>query len=183
MPHSHAIDDILADDLRRHVGTLARDKVDFYGYAILAEDYGTITYDDPPSIVVAYNCESNIAEANADSAYYRFSPDEWENYVHTGFDKTNLAIRTVYEEFLAEFYKDPDDQICNNNRGAFFDRAHRAYLEALKQSRAERIFPSNVFLVIWISDSSYKIMDESALVLNSPDVYTLYSSEFEEDGG
>lgn len=177
------IENRLSDDLRRHVNILVGDKIDFYGYAILAWDYGTITYDDAPSIAVAYNRESDIAEANADSVYYRYSPDEWENYVHTGFDKTNAALQTLYADFLGQFYKDPDDRICNNNRGAFFDRVHCTYLKSLEQTRADGTFPPSVFLVIWISDSSYEIMDDSARVLNSLDVYTVYSSEFGDHGG
>ena len=47
------IENLLSDDLRRHLDALANDGVGFYGYAILPEDYTTITSDDPPSITVA----------------------------------------------------------------------------------------------------------------------------------
>ena len=167
--HLLAIEARLADDLQRHMSVLSNDNIDFYGYAILAEDYGTITYDDPPSIAIAYNCESDIAEGNEGSVCYRYSPDEWENYVHTGFAETNLALRTLHADFLRQFYTHSEDRLSNNNRATFFDSVHRTYLRSLKKTRANGTFSPDIFLVIWISDSSYAIINDSARILNSPD--------------
>jgi len=111
--------DLIAGDLRRHAGMLTDDKIDFCGYAILAEDYTTISDDDPPSIMVAYNRESDFTEANLGSVYDRFSPDECENYFYSGFGKTNLALRALYAEFLEQFFQDPCNEVCEKNRGTF----------------------------------------------------------------
>jgi hypothetical protein len=174
---------MFTDDLRRHVAALAGDNVDFYGYAILPEDYTTITDDDPPSITVAFNCESDIAEANVGNVYYRFSPDEWKHYIHAGFDNTNAALRSLYVSFTGQFYNDPDDAQCQANRGLFFDCVHRTYLNSLSRTRADSTFATHIFLVIWIPCSSYNIIGESAKTLNPAEVYDVFVSEFAVDGG
>lgn len=173
------IEDRLSSDLRRHLAALANDGVGFYGYAILPEDYTTITSDDPPSITVAYNCESDLLEANAGSVYYRYSPDEWQTYVHAGFENTNTALRLLYGKFMNQFYDNLDRPKRNANRGMFFDCLHRTYLNSLLRLRSDFTFAPHVFLLIWIPCSSYAIIGESVRTLNESGVFRIFASEFD----
>jgi hypothetical protein len=83
----------IIDDIKRHVASLHQSGVDFYGYAVLPPDYYTAF--DPTTIAVAFNCESDIDDSNRGQSYYRYSVDEWQNYVHDGFDAVNRELKAL----------------------------------------------------------------------------------------
>ena len=60
----------VASDIKRHIVTLRRSGVDFYGYAAFPPDYYTAY--DPTSLVVAFNCDSDIGDENKNATYYRY---------------------------------------------------------------------------------------------------------------
>ena len=61
-------------------------KEEIYGFSILPGDYCTMP--NPSSIGAVYNRETDIIEENKDDIYYRYSVNEWGNFIHEGFDHT-----------------------------------------------------------------------------------------------
>lgn len=161
-------------DIKRHVASLRDANVDFYGYAALPPDYYTAA--EPATLVAAYNGDSDIAEQHQDEAYYRYSVDEWENYVHEGFEATNAELRALLPHFEASRKVAEDGQAVT----AFVDAVNQTILDALKSLRKDGNFDGVPYLVIWLSDSFDNIMNRSAKELNAADVYAEYASEFVE---
>ena len=157
-------------DIKRHVASLRQSSVEFYGYAVLPPDYYTAF--DPTTLAVAFNCESDIDATNSDETYYRYSVDEWQNYVHDGFDTVNRELKSL----LKGARKSSEDLIDD----AYVDSAYQAVLEAMLTLRNENVFDDVPYLVVWISDSGDGIMNRSAKLLNSPDIYSEFASEFGE---
>lgn len=164
--------DSAASEIKRHVATLRKSGIDFYGYAAFPPSYYTAY--DPTSVVVAYNCVSDIAPDNKNASYYRYSVDEWQNYVHEGFDATNAELKALLSEFkrLTES-KDSDDALTT-----FVASINQTILDALISLRKDGTFDGVSYVVIWLSDSGDEIMNRSAKELNTADVYAAYSTEF-----
>src|SRR5262249_25520351 len=148
----------VTDCLRDHFTSLRKQGIRPYGYALLpGEPY------DLHSVVAAYNCESDIKVPVGDKMYryYRYSVDEWLHYVHDGFDRVNQCMVDANAEF-ADMHADDRDGGMDD-----FEIAHsRALLEAiLKGFEAGKNagvfgFPE-IYLAMWISDSSHEIMAQS----------------------
>lgn len=156
-------------DIKRHVASLRQSGVEFYGYAVLPPDYYTAF--DPTTLTVAYNCESDIDAKNRGSPYYRYSVDEWQNYVHEGFDSVNRELKA-----LLAATGSASDSIDD----AFVNSVYQAVLDAMLTLRNENTFDGVSFLVVWLSDSGDSILNRSAKLLNSPDIHSEFASEFGE---
>ncbi len=128
----------MVDDIKHHVASLRQSGVDFYGYAVLPPDYYTAF--DPTTLAVAFNGESDIGANHRDSHYYRYSVDEWRNYVYEGFDTGNRELKTL----LAKTHSAIDDSID----GAFVESLYQAVLDAMLTLRNENTFDGVPYLVI-----------------------------------
>ncbi len=154
------------DDIRRHVASLRQSGIEFYGYAVLPPDYYTAF--DPTTLAVAFNCESDISPNNHDEPYYRYSVDEWRNYVHEGFDNVNRELKVL----LPATSPSIDD--------AFVNSVYQTILDAMLALRHESAFDGVPYLVVWLSDSSDNILNRSVNLLNSEGIYSEFASEFGE---
>jgi Domain of unknown function (DUF4303) len=163
-------------DIRRHVSKLRSSGIHFYGYAALPGDY--CTQPDPATLVVAFNRDSDIAPENANKVYYRYSVDEWRNYVHEGFEASNSKLSSLLEHFRAAHSREPDTYELDEYEIAFMAKTNRAILQAMLELKNNGTFGNDTYLIIWFSDSGYEIMNESAKALNTDDVYKQYASEF-----
>ena len=157
-------------DIKRHVASLHQTGVDFYGYSVLPPDYYTAF--DPTTIAVAFNCESNIDDSNRGQSYYRYSVDEWQNYVQDGFDAVNHELKAL----LTATKSSDDDSIDDT----FVTSVYQAVLDAMQALRNDDTFDGVPYLVIWLSDSGDSILNRSAKLLNSSEVYAEFGSEFGE---
>ena len=164
-------------DIQRHVNTLLSSGDSFYGYAALPGDY--CTQPNPASLVVAFNRESDIASENSAEPYYRYSVDEWQNYVHDGFDDTNSKLKSQLAQFKELHSPAVDSYELDEYEIAFVDKTNRAILDALLELKRKGTFGSDTYLIIWFSDSDYEIMNDSAKALNDAEVYEQYAAEFQ----
>lgn len=164
-------------DIQRHVSKLRSAGDSFYGYAALPGDYWT--QPDPASLVIAFNRESDIEAENSDDSYYRYSVDEWQNYVHDGFDDTNSALESQLATFKKLHAPIEDGDQSYDYEIAFVAKTNRAILAALMALKQNGTFPDGTYLIIWFSDSEAEIMNESAKALNSAQNYERYASEFQ----
>jgi hypothetical protein len=80
-------------DIKHHVDSLRQSGVEFYGYAVLPPDYYRAF--DPATLAVAFNRESDIDASNRGAPYYRYCVDEWQNFVHDGFDDVNRELKAL----------------------------------------------------------------------------------------
>ena len=158
----------IISDLKRHVRKLREAGIEFYGYAVLPPDYYTEL--NPVSITAAYNRESDIAHDQRDSAYYRYSVDEWANYDNDGFDTVKSELNALLPHARSSETGSTDDR--------FVDSIYREFLIAMESLRREEDFKSVPYLVLWISDSDPGLMRRSARLLNDDGVYSEFASEF-----
>lgn len=134
----------------------------FYGYSLYASD-------DVESIGPVANSETAIRAAPSHSMfhYYRFNPDEWNYWDDFGtFDEVNRIIATLHNQ--------PDHRF-----GAIKTRILLEALACLQELEGEGVFgprTSDRFVVVWLSDSSHPIKNDSARRLNSDAVYQAYAS-------
>lgn len=164
-------------DIQCHVSNLRSSGDTFYGYAVLPGDY--CTQPNPATLMVAFNRESDIAPENADDAYYRYSVDEWLNYVREGFEATDSKLQLSLERFRSAHLPDPDTFQLDKYEVAFIAKTNRAILNAMLALKNIGTFDDNTYLIIWFSDSTDRIMSESAKALNEPAIYKQYASVFE----
>jgi hypothetical protein len=157
-------------DIKCHLSSLHQSDIEFYGYAILPPDYYRAF--DPTTIAIAFNREIDIATENCGSPYYRYSVDEWQNYVHEGFETVNCELKAL----LATTDLNDEDSIDE----AFVDAVYEAVLDAMLSLRNDKAFANVRYLVIWLPDSSNNIVNRSAKLLNDQDVYDEFASEFIE---
>ena len=155
-------------DIKRHVASLRQSGVEFYGYAVLPPDYYTAF--DPTTLAVPFNCESDVDAANRGLPYYRYSVDEWKNYVHDGFDAVNRQLKPL----LTSTRSASDDSIDD----AFVNSVYQAVLDAMLTLRNENTFDGVPYLVVWLSDSGDSILNRSAKLLNAPNIYSDFAAEF-----
>jgi Domain of unknown function (DUF4303) len=168
--------DAIASDIENHVSSLRAAGVEFYSYAVLPSDYCTSV--GPPTIVVAYNRESDILNENKGSIYYRYSVDEWPNYVHDGFDKSNSILKEISQKFSNCHQPDPNRCEIDNEEIAYVNKLYSSVVKALKQLKDNSVFSDIEFLIVWLSDSGHQIMHESAAILNNSDIFKKFKSEF-----
>lgn len=164
-------------DIERHVRKLRSSSDSFYGYAALPGDYWT--QPNPASLVVAFNRESDIAAENAGEAYYRYSVDEWQNYVHDGFDDSNSALESLLATFKKLHAQAEDSYQSNDYESAFVTKINRAILTSLMALKQNGTFADGTYLIIWFSDSDAEIMHQSAKALNNAQTYEQYAAEFQ----
>ncbi|PCJ53543.1 MAG: hypothetical protein COA79_22760 [Planctomycetota bacterium] len=157
-------------DITRHVSTLNSSDSNFYGYAILPSDYYSSA--NAPTIVTAFNFESDISTENKKEAYYRYSVDEWANYYHDGFESSNKELELIYKTFIST-------QSFENYVEAYNEKLNSAYMTSLTRLKENGVFSDDKYLIIWLSDSRDNIMSQSAKAFNTPEIYKQYASEFE----
>ena len=169
-----SIDDILTQlrtsivaDIKNHLNALRQCGIEFYGYALLPPDYYTAY--ETAAIAVAFNQEADVETKNVGNVYYRYSVDEWQNYVHTGFNSSNDVLR-----MLLSRVRDQDDEIDESLVASIYG----AMLDGLVSLRKQRAFGGSPYVVIWLSDSDEPVINQSAQVLNSAEVYAEYATEF-----
>lgn len=168
--------DAIASDIQNHVSSLRATGVEFYSYAVLPSDY--CTSFGPPKIAVAFNRESDILSENKGSIYYRYSVDEWANYVHDGFDKSNSILKEISQKFSSSHQPDPNRCEIDNEEIAYANKLYSSAVKALKQLKDNSVLSDIEFLVVWLSDSGHQIMYESAAILNNSDTFQKFKSEF-----
>ena len=163
-------------DVGAHVSGLDDAHRPFYGYAVLPSD--DFTCGGPPNVSVAYNLETDIDSKNEGSDYDRYSVDEWANYTHEGFDRTNLRLNQLAEQFgelRKTFFTTPGLQPEDS---AYTRKRHQSIVRALQVLKERKAFREGTFLAVWLSDSDDNIMLESVKALNSPEVYKAFAAEF-----
>jgi len=137
---------------------------DLYGYSLYTEDSLT-------SIGPVCNCDSNITAPESDEmyAYYRYGAVEWEHFEDFGiFDDVNNELSSIM---------DCEHPKWSERRSSVLN----ACLDVLYDLEQDGLFgpkESNRFVVICLSDSDDAIMDKSAKLLNSVDIYESYAKEF-----
>jgi len=164
-------------DIERHVRELRSSGDSFYGYALLPGDY--CTQPNPASLVVAFNRELDLAAGHSEEPYYRYSVDEWQNYVHDGFNDTNSALESQLQTFKQRHTRAEDSYQLDEYEIAFVAKINRAILAALVALKQNGTFDDGTYLIIWFSDSDAEIMNQSAKVLNSAQIYEQYACEFQ----
>lgn len=158
----------IVSDIKRHVAGLRDAEIEFYGYAVLPPDYYTAF--DPTTIGVAFNCESDIAANNHGQPYFRYSVDEWQNYVHDGFETVNAKLKSL----LAANRKSMDDPMDDE----FVQSIYQTVLDAMHALRNDGTFANVPYLIVWLSDSADDILNRSAKLLNSSETYSEFATEF-----
>jgi len=165
----------LCNDIRNHVSNI---DPGFYGYAIFPWDMHT--QPEPSSSAAVVNREENIAPENREDDYYRFCPNEWSLWQHEGFEESAKELSALYQNFRATHKEDPESIAFDDEELAFHSRFYSIHLKALERLKSEGIFSEDVYLVVWVSDSSHEIMDRSAKLLNSPAIYKRFSNQFKD---
>lgn len=164
-------------DVGRHISALRSSGETFYGYAVLPGDYRT--QPNPATLTVAFNRESDIDPQNAGNAYYRYSVDEWNSYVHDGFDASKAKLESSLKHFRSIHSRSPDSFELDEHELAFMGKTNRALLNAVLKLQRNGTLGKDTFAVVWLHDSPDNIMFESAKALNKPEVYRQFKSEFE----
>jgi hypothetical protein len=167
-------------DIQNHVRELRSSGDSFYGYAALPSDY--CTQPNPASLVVAFNRESDLAAEHMDEPYYRYSVDEWQNYVHDGFAMTNSVLESELAEFKKLHTPAGDSYKLDEYEIAFIAKTNRAILTALMELKKNGTFADGTYLIIWFPDSDGEVRNESAKALNTAQIYKQYASEFNAGG-
>ena len=167
--------DAIKLEIREHVAKLHARADQFYGYAILPGEFEAIH-----NLVVAFNRESDIAPENVTNSYYRYSVDEWSNYEHGEFPKSNAIINLRNSQFQELHSNDnPDNYEMNSWEVAHAIKLLNAILKAMTELRHEGLIGGNKsFAIIWIADSDNSIMPQSAKALNTDAVYKMFVEEF-----
>ncbi len=166
----------VAEDVRNHMARLDATGREIYGYALLPGEFYDIH-----SIVVATNSESEIKVPFSDYLYryYRYSVDEWMNYDHKEFAKTNSVLLVANERFKAQHTREAESYQMDECEVAFANGVLDALVNGLDAAKKAGAFGNKEkFLVVWISDSDVPIMSESSLRLNSAAVAADFSAEF-----
>ena len=167
--------DVIKMEIREHVAKLHDRGDKFYGYAILPSEFEAIH-----NLVVAFNRESDIAPENVTNIYYRYSVDEWSNYAHDKFPKSNAIINLRNSQFQELHGNDNLNNYAMDN----WEVAHalkllHAILKAMTELRYEGLIGGDKsFAIIWIADSDNSIIPQSAKALNTETVYKMFVEEF-----
>ncbi len=166
----------IAQSISNHVSLLNSQGIDFYGYALLpGEPY------DINSIVVAFNRESDIqvSSEHEEYRYYKYSVDEWSHWVYDGFDTVNKLLEEANAEFSSMHTKDENNYLMDEYEILHSDVLLEAVVRGLEIASHNGAFGTkNPFLVVWISDSDHKIINESVHRLNSQAVTRDFMAEF-----
>ena len=166
---------ILKNEMRKHIIELKEEYDDLYGYAILpGESYEVNT------LVVAYNRVSDIKE---ESAYFRYSIDEWENWDHNALASINSRIKEINDNFYSWHPENSKSIYLDKIKQSHISSFHEIILSALKDLAEEDLFDFGSherFIAIWISDSNSEIIKKSIRELNTEKVIKEYFEEFEE---
>ncbi|MBL8891318.1 MAG: DUF4303 domain-containing protein [Planctomycetaceae bacterium] len=155
------------DDVTRHLALLRKNRVDFYGYAIQ-----TPTFTNVEQPIAIYNREGDIEEDNKDSAYYRYSVDEWQNYENNALAKTTTLMSTLDEQFK-QLARNPDD---DGKIDKYYPKVYKLFAQALAELKAEGAFPEDTFLIVWNEDE--ELLVKFAKQLNATKVAKVFAEEF-----
>jgi hypothetical protein len=161
--------------IKNHIKILTSENPDLYGYALLpGEPY------EVESLVVAWNRLSDIKE---DTIYYRYSVDEWEIFDHTSLESVTPIIAELNQKFLSMHATDPDEFELDEFQIAHIAAYNYVFITALKELKSEGVFHfgnTDLFVVIWYSDSAEELIFESVKELNSSEVFNSFMQEFGE---
>jgi hypothetical protein len=155
----------LKSAVRSHFAALAR---------TLGDDrccgYSLYTSDDLPGVGPVANRSSALEEKadDEDYSYFRFSPDEWSEWEDRDlFREVNALIRG---------YAERDDYI-----DLVAPKLLATCSDVLAELKAEGLFAAgarDLFLIVWVSDSSDQIVESSARRLNDAKTYQAFAEEF-----
>ncbi|HEY9861572.1 MAG TPA: DUF4303 domain-containing protein [Candidatus Obscuribacterales bacterium] len=167
--------DAIKSEIYGHIVGLHARGEQFYGYAVLPGEFEAIH-----NLFVAFNRESDIAPENANSNYYRYSVDEWSNYEHRKFPKSDAIIDSRNAQFKELHINDNLDNHVMDNWGiAHAIKLLTTILTAMNELRHDGLIGGDKsFAVIWIPDSDNGIICQSAKTLNSDTVYKIFMEEF-----
>lgn len=167
--------DVIKLEIREHIEKLHDRGEQFYGYAILPGEFEAIH-----NLVVAFNRDSDIAPENITNSYYRYSVDEWLNYEHDEFPKSNAIINLHNSQFQELNGNDnSNNYVMDNWEVAHAIKLLHAILKAMTELRHEGLIGGDKsFAVIWIADSDNSIILQSAKALNTETVYKVFVEEF-----
>lgn len=132
--------------------------------------YSLYSSDDVPSIGPVANRSGalKVKPGHSEYAYYRFSVDEWSEWEDWGlFDSVNALIRQYSK--------------ADNYLSKVAPRLLALCSDALAESKKEGVFTAaarDLFLVVWVCDSSNSMIQESAARLNPPKAYRAFATEF-----
>lgn len=166
----------VVEDVRNHFARVAATGREIYGYALLPGEFYDIQ-----SIVVATNSETEIKVPFSDDLYryYRYSVDEWMNYDHNEFAKTNSVLSEANEQFRGQHTREAESFQMDECEVAFANGVLEALVDGLDAAKTAGAFGDKErFLVVWIPDSDVPIMSESSRRLNSVAVAADFSAEF-----
>jgi hypothetical protein len=165
----------IKSEIHAHISKLHARGDQFYGYAILPGEFAKIH-----NLVVAFNCESDIALENITDSYYRYSVDEWSNYENGEFPKSSAIIDSHYAQFKELHINESlDNYAMDDWEIAHATKLLTAILTAMTELRGDDLIGGDKsFAIIWIPDSDNDIMRQSAKALNSDAVYQLFMKEF-----
>ncbi len=155
-----------------HVEKLKSQYKDLYGYAILpGEPY------EVNSLVAVFNRESEVKE---NSAYYRYSVDEWENWDQDALASVTPLIDKLNERFRSLHTSDPESFEMDEYEIAHISCFHSTFLSALQELNDENVFDigGENFVAIWISDSDHDIIFKSVCAMNSDKIVKEFMDEF-----
>ena len=159
--------------VRDYVTKLKTLHSDIYGFALLPGE----TYE-VKSLTVVWNQSQDIKK---DTAYYRYSVDEWIHWDYDALDSVTPLITDLNQKFSNLHSESEDDFEMEEFEVAHIRAYHDTFLKAFRDLKSEGVFDfpnADPFLVIWISDSESEVMRDSVRELNSPKVIEEFKSEF-----
>lgn len=154
----------LKNAIRSHYKQLTESVPDVYGYSLF-------TSDGVHSLGPVANRTSAIKVGTSDRMYnyYRYLAVEWSEWDDFGlFGVVNGIVSEIHADESVEF---------SERREAIL----RVSLEAMCELESEGVFgprTSDRFVVICLADSSEPTMMKSAKLLNTPEVFEAYASQF-----
>jgi hypothetical protein len=134
------------------------------------DGYSLYTNDEVSSIGPVANRQSvhKAKPGEALYSYYRYSGDEWSEWDDFGlFREVNELIRQY--SAAGDYFRDIAPKLL------------AVCLEVMAELKAGGSFAAgsdDLFLVVWVSDSSNSVMRESAARLNSAEAYRIFAKEF-----
>ena len=155
----------LAKAITQHFGALTKalgsDRCD--GYSLY-------TNDEVSSIGPVANRQSvrRAKPGEALYSYYRYSAEEWSEWDDFGlFREVNELIRQY--SVADDYFRDVAPKLLT------------VCLDVLAELKASGSFAAgsdDLFLVVWVSDSSNSVIRESVAKLNSSEAYRVFAREF-----
>lgn len=171
----------VAERVKSHVKELAASGIVPYGYALLPGEPYHID-----SITVVFNSDSDLEVEPDDKDYaeYRYSVEEWKNWRSNEFELADRLLADANRQYQSHCKAaDPTGKLDLADEHQFtHDRALLdAIVSGMSIAKSAGVFTHpDPFLVVWISDSSHRIMPASVKALCSPKIAAEFMGFFGE---